>query len=309
MRIIVLALVVVTNATLFAQKSKKQSQPTIQQADSLFLISDWNAAIPLYEAVLKAHPENSLGWNRLGFSYHSLSNYDNAAASYLKALEYKPAPQLEVIIHPRLARVYAVKNEKDRAFEHLNKALALRYSNLSELDTQKEFDNVRTDTRFSEIVKRANLNAYPCMGDTKAREFDFWVGEWDAYVTGTNTLAGHSRIDLASGGCMILENWTSLGGPFSGKSMNFVDPVSGKWKQIWVGSGASPNATEFLNGEYREGAMRFDFETTTPQGAKQLVRFHFYNQSPDQVRQHHETSMDDGKTWVTTYDFTYMRKK
>jgi hypothetical protein len=55
--------------------------------------------------------------------------------------------------------------------------------------------------------------------------------------------------------------------------------------------------------------MRFDFETTTPQGGKKLVHFHFYNKSPDQVRQFHETSNDEGKTWVTTYDFTYKRKK
>ncbi len=131
---------------------------------------------------------------------------------------------------------------------------------MNELDTQKEFDNLRTDARFAEVVKRTNINAYPCMGSAKAREFDFWIGEWDAFVRGTNNLAGHSKIEMASGGCMILENWTSIGSPFSGKSMNFVDPVSGKWKQIWVGSGQTPNASEFLNGEYRDGAMRFDFE-------------------------------------------------
>ncbi len=292
-----------------AQGKKSTPQPTLQQADSLFQAREWKAAVPVYEAVLKTKPENSVAWNRLGFSYHNLSEYDKALPNYLKSLEQKPAPQVEVVVQTRLARVYAVKHENDMAFKSLDKALALGYSNLSELDTQKEFDNLRNDGRFADVVKRANINAYPCMGNAQARQFDFWVGEWEAFVTGTNNLAGLSRIEMASGGCMILENWTSMGGLFNGKSMNFVDPVSGKWKQIWVGSGTAPNATEFLNGEYRDGAMRFDFETTTPQGVKQLVHFHFYNQGPDQVRQFHETSIDEGKTWVTTYDFTYKRKK
>jgi hypothetical protein len=150
----------------------------------------------------------------------------------------------------------------------------------------------------------------PCMTDSKAREFDCWIGEWEAFVTGTDKLAGHSRIDRASGGCMILENWTSVGSQqFEGKSMNFIDPVTKKWKQVWIGSGQSPNATEFLNGEYRDGAMRFEFESLDKAGKKILVQFHFYNQGPDKVRQLHQTSADDGKTWTVTYDFTYIRKK
>ena len=107
---------------------------------------------------------------------------------------------------------------------------------------------------------------------------------------------------------MILENWTSAGSSFSGKSMNFVDPVTNKWKQIWVGSNGI-NASEFTNGEYRDGAMRFECDSTNAQGMKTLIHFYFFNQTPDQMRQFHETSTDGGKTWVTTYDFTYKRVK
>lgn len=295
----------VLSAVLASAQTKKA---TISYADSLFMAQSWKEAIGVYERALKTEPANSLAWNRLGFSYHNLSNYDKALENYVKALNFNPSPALETIIQSRLARVYAVKNDPDKAFASLDKALILGYGNLSELETQKEFENIRKDQRFKEIWNRTNVNAYPCMGNVQARQFDFWIGEWDAYVTGTNNLAGRSKIEFASGGCMILENWSSAGAPFTGKSMNFVDPVSGKWKQIWVGSGGV-NATEFLNGEYREGAMRFEFEMTNPQGVKSLVHFYFFNQGPDQVRQFHETSADGGKTWVTTYDFTYKRRK
>jgi hypothetical protein len=302
-----LVLTVVTYAQL-SKKSKHKLAPSIKQADSLFTARDWNAAIPMYEAVLKGMPDNSLAWNRLGFSYHNISNLDKALACYLKSLEYKPAQALESIVQSRLARVYSLKNENDKAFQSLDRAIQLGYSNINELESHNDFNNIRTDARFANVIKRANVNAYPCLGSAQSREFDFWVGEWDAYVRGTKNLAGHSKIEIASGGCMILENWTSVGAPFNGKSINFVDPVSGKWKQIWVGSGGGPNASEFLNGEYRDGAMRFEFDTKTPQGATQKVHFYFFNEGPDQVRQLHETSNDDGKTWTVTYDFTYKRK-
>jgi len=155
-------------------------------------------------------------------------------------------------------------------------------------------------------------NPFPCMDDKRAREFDFWVGEWDVYKNGTNVLAGISKIEMASGGCMILENWTSKGAtPFNGKSMNYVNPSTGKWEQLWIGSDGihTNNPQKFIDGEYRDGAMRFTFEQITQQNQKQIGRFIFYNNGPDEVRQFNEVSSDNGKTWTTVYDFIYKRRK
>lgn len=292
----------------FLSVSAQSGKVTLAYADSLFLLQQWKNAVSAYETVLKKEPGTALTWNRLGFSYHNLSDPDKAVECYQKSLAANPSPALETVVQSRVARAFALRKDSDKAFSALDRAIVLGYSNVSEMDEQKDFGNIRKDSRFAAYRQRVYVNAYPCMGNAQARQFDFWIGEWDAFVTGTNNLAGHSRIELASGGCMILENWTSVGSPFSGKSMNFVDPASGKWKQIWIGSGGV-NVSEFLNGEYRDGAMRFECEMTNAQGVKSLVHFYFFNQSPDQMRQFHETSSDGGKTWVTTYDFTYKRKK
>ncbi len=66
---------------------------------------------------------------------------------------------------------------------------------------------------------------------------------------------------------------------------------------------------EFVNGEYKDSAMRFDFTTIDAKGNKIIGRFIFYNRGSNQVRQFNETSNDDGKTWTISYDFTYIRKK
>jgi hypothetical protein len=157
-------------------------------------------------------------------------------------------------------------------------------------------------------VAQKDTVVFPCSVDPKQRVFDFWLGEWDAYVTGTNKLAGHSLIQSASGGCMLLENWESARAKYNGKSMNFIDASTGKWQQVWVGSEGGGQHV-FVNGEYRDSAMRFDFEQAGKDGKVQKGRFTFFNQGPNQVRQLNETSDDGGKTWNIAYDLTYIRKR
>ena len=165
-------------------------------------------------------------------------------------------------------------------------------------------DSVAQSTSKSDSVK-----AFPCLTNAQARLFDFWLGDWDVYNRGTTTLVGKSKIENASNGCMVLENWTAIGGPMhNGKSMNFVDPESNKWIQVWVGSSGinNQNITRFYDGEYKDGAMRFVFDRVT-KGQKIIGRFIFFNEGPNQVRQFNEQSTDGGKTWTTSYDFTYKR--
>lgn len=299
-------------AALVMGEAHAQGTVSVQKADSLFLLSDYKNAIPIYEAALKTAGTNSIAWNRLAYSYQSTGQFDKALQNYSKALENKPSGPLLATIESRMSRIYAIRNDAENAFAHLQKAVTAGYLNIQELQTHKDFDAIRKDKRFDEIVATVNKNAFPCMSIAQAREFDFWVGEWDVYPNGANVIVGHSKVEIASGGCMVLENWTALGAvPNTGKSMNYVNTSTGKWEQHWIGSGGLNlgNPALFVNGEYRDGAMRFEGSTITPQNQKQISRFIFYNMGPDQVRQFFEVSVDDGKTWTTSYDFIYKRKK
>ena len=188
----------------------------------------------------------------------------------------------------------------------MDSAFNAGYANLQEMDSLKDFNNIRNDPAFILLRQKVYAVAFPCMSDAHAREFDFWVGEWNVYVAATGQYAGHSLVQIISGGCALLENWDSPAS--TGKSINFIDPNTNKWKQSWAGS-YTGGVQEFVNGEYRDSAMHFDFKTTDAQGNKITGRFIFYNQGPDQVRQFNEISNDTGKTWTTSYDFIYVRKK
>ena len=73
----------------------------------------------------------------------------------------------------------------------------------------------------------------PCAA-AQHRQFDFWIGRWLVEVG--DELAGRNQIVSLHGGCLLMENWTSVNGA-TGSSMNFYDPNLQQWRQIWVSGG------------------------------------------------------------------------
>ena len=107
-----------------------------------------------------------------------------------------------------------------------------------------------------------------CEGEAY-RALDFWVGDWDVYPNGRETLVAHSKIEKLYNGCAIRENWMPLRGN-GGGSLSGFDPATGRWHQTWIGS--APGVVGFEGGA---------------------------------VRQHGEFSADHGVTWQPSFDFIY----
>jgi hypothetical protein len=77
-------------------------------------------------------------------------------------------------------------------------------------------------------------------------------------------------------------------------------------EQDWIGSAGGSQL--YLNGEYKNGAMHFTYESVSG-GQKVTGNFFFYNIDENTVRQYQDMSTDGGKTYTVAYDFTYIRKK
>ena len=179
------------------------------------------------------------------------------------------------------------------------------------LDTVSEFSSLRADARYGAIRERMLALRYPCRTSPQARQFDFWVGDWivtpfQQPLTASTPVLGHNRIELQLEQCMLVENWTGGGpGGGEGKSVNFWDTNRGRWRQIWVADGGGSLDYE---GEFRDGAMRFEGWTLAPSGARVLQKLTFFAIHRDTVRQLFETSTDSGRTWQPGFDGRYVRK-
>lgn len=138
------------------------------------------------------------------------------------------------------------------------------------------------------------------------RAFDFWIGDWDAFRADTNAPAGRSSVRAEDSGCVITEHWTSVGRPYSGRSLNIYDRASQKWEQFWVNS--TGNRIHFV-GNPTESGMRVATEApvAVAPGQQAYSRMTFTNNPDGTVLQHGEQSVD-GATWTTSYAFIYRRR-
>ncbi|HEY4968022.1 MAG TPA: hypothetical protein VII28_16560 [Puia sp.] len=184
-----------------------------------------------------------------------------------------------------------------------------RYAKKNWAGAKMKYDSIRHSSPVFE--SEANLGTSqdnPCGSNPRNHDFDFWIGDWTCYRTGTDSLAGYSHIESMAGGCAILENYSSARA-YSGKSFNYYDTVSGKWKQDWIGSDGPSDRQHYDQGEFSNGRMHFTYETTNTKGEKIKGNFIFYFISRDSVRQYQDVIDAHGKTASVTYDLMYIRRK
>ena len=233
-----------------------------------------------------------------GVQQHAEGKFDEAINSFEQAQIAGYLPQACLF---RIAKSYAKKNDLPSAFAYLEMTAAAGFVRFNLLQTDPDLENLRKDGRFASILLKVQSTALPCQFQQEYKQFDFWLGEWNA-MAGT-ALGGTSKIEKTDSGCIINETWTGAGGG-SGRSINVYHAGKKKWEQRWVDS--SGRVTDYI-GEFRDGSMRFDGTTIASDGRVSMVRMTFTPVN-GKVRQFGESTTDGGKTWNPTFDFLYERR-
>lgn len=267
-------------------------------ANDAYQKQDWKAAVAAYEKIVAAEEKNVGARYRLGVSLLGTKANSDAQKHLEIAMNASPNP----VFAAALARAYARLDDKDKMFAVLEQSLKLGGISPDTLNSEADFSAFRGDAKFADIVKRADMVVNPCKASPSFREFDFWIGEWDAKNVQGVTV-GSSSIQLILGQCVISENWSTP--VSSGKSYNIYNAADKKWHQTWVDDKGT--LTKYVGGIV-DGKMVLDSETVA-NGKKVINRMTFSKLADGSVRQHGETSADEGKTWTTTFDFTYVKKK
>lgn len=133
-------------------------------------------------------------------------------------------------------------------------------------------------------------------------QFDFWVGDWTVTVQGKP--AGTNRIEASLKGCVLVESWTATGGG-KGTSLNFYDRNTRRWHQTWIDD---RGGVLQMQGGVVNGAMVMRTAALPqPGGGTVIHRITWSPQDGGRVRQHWESSTDDGKTWTSAFDGMYAK--
>jgi tetratricopeptide (TPR) repeat protein len=270
-------------------------------ADSLLTAGNYERAFSAFDALVHRDSTVARYWYQLGMAAANLHRYERGAEAFAKATMLVP----NMIATYNTAAMHARLGHSDEAFSWLTTAVRQGFSDEKTLKTDDDLASIRADKRFEKILYDATHAATPCAADPERRKFDFWAGDWTVTTAG-GTVVGSSSVQVINGGCSLLENWTAARGS-TGKSLNSFNPATGKWQQYWVDQ--TGGVTEYRESEWHGGAVSFFARAQPANGSPLLQRLTFSALSDSVVRQHGERSIDDGKTWTTTYDFYYHRRR
>lgn len=153
------------------------------------------------------------------------------------------------------------------------------------------------------IAQNAQPPQSPCQTDENFRAFDFWVGYWEVTPWAGGQVAGHNKIESVENGCAVMESWTNAGGG-TGRSVNFYNANTGKWRQLWVSNGYSID----IEGGLKNGAMALE-GSIFYYGPKNTVPFKgtWTPQADGSVRQLFEQWNAETNEWTVWFDGKYVR--
>ena len=143
-----------------------------------------------------------------------------------------------------------------------------------------------------------------CGGLNGFSDFDFWVGEWEVFDSATGEKLGEDIIQKIESGCLLLEHWKSVSGG-TGTSLNYYNPVTREWRQVWVSEGRY--AIDIVGG-VRSGSMVLEGSIYNFAGAVWDFRGNWTPRPDGSVRQFFEQFNHDSNDWATWFDRRYVRK-
>lgn len=147
-----------------------------------------------------------------------------------------------------------------------------------------------------------------CQTDPGFRAFDFWIGEWNVKNRTNGQHAGTNKITSIEDGCALREEWTNAAGG-TGQSLNYYNPATGKWRQIWISPGSGGYSIDY-EGKVRDGVMKLEGTIYYyTQGTTARFRGTWTPETNGTVRQLFEQYDSTTKSWQVWFDGLYEQKK
>jgi hypothetical protein len=132
------------------------------------------------------------------------------------------------------------------------------------------------------------------------RQFDFWIGDWDAFDYGKLSQVARIRVDRILDGCVLWEKYEDKEG-LKGQSFSIYDAPRKLWHQSWV---TNRGRLLIVEGKLQAGEMVLSSVAHATGGELKQVRG-TWKPMDGGVRETASTSTDDGKTWNPWFDLVF----
>lgn len=128
----------------------------------------YEKAIQRYEKAIQLRPDAASYYSNLGAAYYAKKDWEPATAAYSHAIQLDPdiferishsgvsaqlpSPEERARFDYLLARLYAKMGDRDRSLRCLRRAMEDGYKEIDNVYKDPEFAELRTDTRFTELM-------------------------------------------------------------------------------------------------------------------------------------------------------------
>ena len=144
--------------------------PKLEDAMRRLQSGDAAAAAVMLESITAREPNNARAWRLFGTALQKTSKLDRALDAYRKALELEPTNPQTLY---NLGCVYALKQDKDAAFDWLGKARTTRRLDMTQIEQDADLSALKSDPRFAALLPKPEDFSNPFVEPVKI------VREWD----------------------------------------------------------------------------------------------------------------------------------
>lgn len=133
-------------------------------------------------------------------------------------------------------------------------------------------------------------------------QFDFWLGDWDAFEPGAPKPDARVRVSRILDGCVVHEHYQQPDGA-NGESFSIYDESRKVWHQTWV---TNRGKLLVIEGEFHNGKMVM---TGTDHFRQNVLVRGTWIPVAGGVRETAALSFDGGKAWKPWFDLYFRRHK
>ena len=162
------------------------------------------------------------------------------------------------------------------------------------------------------LIAQVDQNISEEFAFEEARQFDFWVGEWDVNLrirqpdfSWKDAMTSKAHIYRILDGKAILELWNSQ--QIKGYSLRYYDNTEGKWMLYLNWPGPNRSGTSSLSGAFRHGRGEFFSTSIQPDSTEIISRYTFSDVTPNSLRWDDAFSRDGGNTWSNNWIMEWNR--
>jgi hypothetical protein len=149
--LILVCLLATLNCKTSAQNVQKTTyEQIVSEAQSKTAAKEWVAAIALWERAVEMNPHLTRNWISYANALYEAKEYRKAITAYEKWNELGASYPWDATYN--IACCYALLGEKSKALQWLADALNLGFRNLRHAQTDTDFETLRNDPKYRELV-------------------------------------------------------------------------------------------------------------------------------------------------------------